>query len=106
MPGIEEVFEADMGTRAVFSRDRSKLTREERIKAAKARRESGLGLGVAFGVEGGDGRVEPQKMSGIEKWGPGGEVVQELKDVIWKVSEKRRKMADAYQAAPLPSEAH
>jgi hypothetical protein len=32
---------------------------------------------------------------GIEKWGPGGEVVQELKDVIWKVGEKRRKMADS-----------
>ena len=29
---------------------------------------------------------------GIEKWGPGGEVVQELKDVIWKVGER---MADA-----------
>lgn len=100
MPGIEEVFEADMGTRAVFSRERSKLTREERIKAAKARRESGLGLGIAFGVGDGDDRVEPGKMRGIEKWGPGGEVVQELKDVIWKVSEKRRKMADASQPAP------
>ena len=105
MPGIEEVFEADMGTRAVFARERSKMTREERIKAAKARRESGLGLGIAF-VGGGDGNdsVEAQKMGGIEKWGPGGEVVQELKDVIWKVSEKKRKMADASsesQAAAL-----
>lgn len=102
MPGIEEVFEADMGTRAVFARERSKLTREERIKAAKARRESGIGLGIAF-VDGGDGNdcvEEAQKMGGIEKWGPGGEVVQELKDVIWKVSEKKRKMADASQAAP------
>jgi len=99
MPGIEEVFEADMGTRGVFARERSKLTREERIKAAKARRESGLGsLGIAF-VGGGD-CGEVQKMGGIEKWGPGGEVVQELKDVIWKVSEKKRKMADASQAAP------
>ena len=103
MPGIEEVFEADMGTRAVFARERSKLSREERIKAAKARRESGLGLGIGF-VGGGDGNdcVEAQKMGGIEKWGPGGEVVQELKDVIWKVSEKKRKMADASQAALQP----
>jgi hypothetical protein len=101
MPGIEEVFEADMGTRAVFARERSKLTREERIKAAKARRESGLGgLGFVSGGDGNDG-VEVQKMGGIEKWGPGGEVVQELKDVIWKVSEKKRKMADASQAPPL-----
>ena len=98
-PGIEEVFEADMGTRDVLSRERSKLTREERIKAAKARRESGLGLGIAFGGrDGGDDRIEPQKMRGIEKWGPSGEVVQELKDVIWKVNEKRRKMANASQA--------
>ena len=101
MPGIEEVFEADMGSRAVFARERSKMTREERIKAAKARRESGLGLGIAF-TGGGDGNdcLEVQKMGGIEKWGPGGEVVQELKDVIWKVSEKKRKMADASQTAP------
>ena len=101
MAGIEEVFEADMGNRPVFARERSKLTREERIKAAKARRESGLGMGIAF-VGGGDGNdgVEVQKMGGIEKWGPGGEVVQELKDVIWKVSERKRKMANASQAAP------
>jgi len=39
-----------------------------------------------------------KKMRGIEKWGPSGEVVQELKDVIWKVNEKRRKMANASQA--------
>jgi len=104
LPGVEEVFEADMGTKTVFSRERSKLTREERIKAAKARRESGRELGVGFGGGGnGDGRVESQKMAGIEKWGPGGEVVQELKDVIWKVSEKRRKMAGASQAVPQPS---
>ena len=106
MPGIEEVFEADMGTKAVFSRERSKLTREERIKAAKARRESGLELGIAVrdGPGGnGDGPVESPKMGGIEKWGPGGEVVQELKDVIWKVSEKRRKMGVASQAVPQPS---
>ena len=99
MPGIEEVFEADMGTRGVFARERSKLTREERIKAAKARREKGHGsIGIAFLAEGNGG--EDQKMGGIEKWGPGGEVVQELKDVIWKVSEKKRMMADASQAAP------
>ena len=99
MPGIEEVFEADMGTKAVFTRERSRLTREERIKAAKARRESGLGLGLAFNSGGGgDNDIEPQKMRGIEKWGPSGEVVQELKDVIWKVSERRRKMADVSKA--------
>ena len=103
MPGIEEVFEADMGTRAVFARERSKMTREERIKAAKARRESGLGLSIPFlGGRDGNDCVEAQKTGGIEKWGPGGEVVQELKDVIWKVSERKRKMADASESQAVP----
>jgi hypothetical protein len=75
--GIEQVFEADTGNGVLFSRERSKLTREERIRLAKARRESADPL--------------PSRM---EQWGPGGEVVQELKDVIWKVGERRRKMAD------------
>ena len=35
---------------------------------------------------------------GRERWGPGGEVVQELKDVIWKVGEKKRKMSQQVQA--------
>ena len=40
-----------------------------------------------------DGYVETRKLKwrDIEKWGSGGEVVQELKDVIWKVSEKERR---------------
>jgi hypothetical protein len=32
-------------------------------------------------------------------WGPGGDVVQELKDVIWKVGERRRQIADAHVQA-------
>ncbi|KDR80851.1 hypothetical protein GALMADRAFT_91528 [Galerina marginata CBS 339.88] len=98
-PGIEEVFEADTGAKVLFSREKSKLSREERIKLAKARRESGLGL--ANGVSASDG-AEPVKMS-MEKWGPGGEVVQELKDVIWKVSERKRKMTGHPQADAAPS---
>ncbi|KIM39660.1 hypothetical protein M413DRAFT_447124 [Hebeloma cylindrosporum] len=95
LPGIEEVFEADTGAKVAFSRERSRLSREERIKLAKARRESGQGLAIGPGSVSGDGDVgmEPGSV-GIEKWGPGGEVVQELKDVIWKVGERRRKMAD------------
>jgi hypothetical protein len=91
--GIEQVFEADTGSGVLFARERSRLTRDERIKLAKARRESGggLGLGLNLSMEGG-GRTSPT--GGIERWGPGGEVVQELKDVIWKVGERRRKMTD------------
>ncbi|KAJ7230623.1 hypothetical protein GGX14DRAFT_508384 [Mycena pura] len=80
MPGVEQVFESEAEV-GVFARQRSKLTREERIKLAKARRESG-------GVPAQEEVVER------EKWGPGGEVVQELKDVIWKVGERRRKIAE------------
>ncbi|TFK39688.1 hypothetical protein BDQ12DRAFT_649037 [Crucibulum laeve] len=89
-PGIEQVFAADSENRPLFPRERSKLTREERIKNAKARRESGgMALGIAT-----DSSSLPTEKRGIEKWGPGGEVVQELKDVIWKVGERRRKMTD------------
>ncbi|KAG1738996.1 hypothetical protein EDB19DRAFT_1712397 [Suillus lakei] len=82
-PGIEQVFEAETGNSPAFTRERSKMTREERIKLAKARRESGGGV---VGVD--------EHASKIERWGPGGEVVQELKDVIWKVGERRRRMTE------------
>ncbi|KAF7416013.1 hypothetical protein PC9H_006800 [Pleurotus ostreatus] len=85
--GAEEVFESDSGSMPVFTRDRPKLSREERIKLMKEKRESSggkLGVGLAMSVDSDE--------SGVEKWGPTGDVVQELKDVIWKVGEKRRKM--------------
>jgi hypothetical protein len=91
-PGIEQVFEAETGSSPAFTRERSRLTREERIKLAKARRDSG-----------GDVLV-----SKIERWGPGGEVVQELKDVIWKVGERRRKMTEEQlsAASSIPASSH
>jgi hypothetical protein len=97
LPGIEEVFEAETGLKmASFLRERSKLSREERIQLARTRRESGGGHGLGLGLsgieEGGGGKLER------ERWGPGGDVVQELKDVIWKVGERRRKMTAVVQA--------
>lgn len=100
MPGIEEVFEADTGARAAFARERTKLSREERIKLAKVRRESGMGL--ALGGGGGENGNDEGEKIGMEKWGPGGEVVQELKDVIWKVGERKRKMANSAVAQSPP----
>jgi hypothetical protein len=87
--GIEQVFEAEPEPAGVeaFKRERSKLTREERIAMAKARRDSGLGLSSDDG--------KPPSKPVQETWGPGGDVVQELKDVIWQVGERRRKMAEA-----------
>ena len=86
--GIEQVFEAEPEpAMPLFSRERSKLTREERIALAKARRDSGLGLLSPV-----DDERPMGKSARLETWGPGGDVVQELKDVIWQVGERRRKM--------------
>ncbi|KAK7445121.1 hypothetical protein VKT23_014989 [Stygiomarasmius scandens] len=96
-PGIEQVFEAStfMGEDGNgWRRERSKLSREDRIRLVKERRES-LGLARASLVAGGEeeeGDAGRRGEGTNEKWGPGGEVVQELKDVIWQVGEKRRKM--------------
>jgi hypothetical protein len=43
LPGIEEVFEAETGPIMPFLRERSKLSREERIKLARSRREREVG---------------------------------------------------------------
>jgi hypothetical protein len=88
-PGIEQVFEAadvdvaqdaDADAHALV-RPRSKLSRAERIAAAKARRATTGGLGLSVGDRDGGEAVQ---------WAPVGDVVQELKDVIWKVGEQRR----------------
>ena len=91
--GVEEVFEADTEDSGGFKRERSKLTREERIALTRARRErKGLGLSVADDDEADPSGSHNRKTSG--GIGPGVEVVQELKDVIWRVGERRRKMAE------------
>ncbi|KAF7794974.1 hypothetical protein EIP86_006117 [Pleurotus ostreatoroseus] len=82
-PGVEQVYEAESGGGVPFSRERSKLSREERIRLAKERRASGI-----------TSEQDARRRASAEQWGPGGEVVQELKDVIWKVGEQRRKMRE------------
>jgi hypothetical protein len=77
--GIEQVFEADADEEGAhrLARPRSKLSRAERIAAVKARRTNDKDADA-------DGAL-------TKRWaGPGGDVVQELKDVIWKVGERRR----------------
>jgi hypothetical protein len=91
-PGIEQVFEADTGGVGTFTRERTKLSREERIQLAKARRESAGRPGHE--------QFPDSPSPKMELWGPGGEVVQELKDVIWKVGERRRKLTES---APSPA---
>jgi hypothetical protein len=84
--GLEQVFEA-MSSEPTFHRDRSKLSREERIRIVKEQREAGNRLSLP---------IQPGKTTSggyDEVWGPGGDVVQELKDVISLVGERRRQMA-------------
>lgn len=81
-PGIEQVFEAetedaDVGIAA--KRPRSMLSRAERIAAARAKRTVSSPL--------------PGSSKSGENWGPGGEVVQELKAVISEVGVRRRRAA-------------
>ncbi|KAI0028933.1 hypothetical protein K488DRAFT_73381 [Vararia minispora EC-137] len=96
--GIEQVFEAEPEAMTSFVRERAKLPREERIRQARAKREAaGLGLTLGSVTE------APRKglgLGGPERWGPSGEVVDELKDVIWKVGERRRRMAEAAAQRP------
>ena len=99
-PGIEQVFEADADAdddSRAHRRPRPKLSRAERIAAAKARRaaaadvitSSGLGLSM-FALDQETDAIGAGA-EGPKRWGsPGGDVVQELKDVIWKVGEQRR----------------
>lgn len=91
--GVEQVFEAEPEPVVAFTRERSKMTREERIALAKARRNSDSGLGFLSSDEG-SLPAGVAVRSGLETWGPGGDVVQELKDVIWQVGERRRKLAE------------
>lgn len=84
-PGVEQVYEAEVMENDRFTRERSKLTREERIKLLKAKRES---MRSSFMDEPMEAAARRVRMG----WGPGPEVIEELKDVIWKVGERRRKM--------------
>ncbi|KAL1738789.1 hypothetical protein HDZ31DRAFT_69618 [Schizophyllum fasciatum] len=74
--GAEQVFEDDSAASMARLRERPKLSREERIKAARAARE----------------KAKEEGLPSPRGFGPGGEVVQELKDVIWKVGERRRRL--------------
>lgn len=78
--GIEQVFAYDSKDEVMpkFTRERSVLSREERIAQAKARRSTAQSpiLGSA---------------KSDSTWGPGGEVVQELKHVISRVEERRKR---------------
>lgn len=87
--GAEHVYEAEPEPAVTFNRERSKLTREERIRLAKAKRDSGLSIL--------DFQEPEQNVTNQEggRTGPGMDVVQELKDVIWQVGERRRKHAEA-----------
>ncbi|KAH7098583.1 hypothetical protein BKA62DRAFT_364987 [Auriculariales sp. MPI-PUGE-AT-0066] len=104
--GIEQVFEASTAPAASAQpqlRERSKLNRSERIELAKVRRETDKtkrqSLIAALGfnaLEEHNKQAQQEQLEHEQRdtWGPGTEVVQELKDAIWRVGERRRKMGE------------
>lgn len=94
-PGLEQIFETEVASAAsTFSRERSKLPREERIKLMRAKRESMTGRGLAALLESEEDHPghSQRSVGSRSSWGPSTDVVAELKDVIWKVGEKKRRM--------------
>ena len=98
-PGIEQIYEAEVVGNERFNRERPKLSREERILLMKTKRTS---IGLPTLVEDSTEAAARRARMG---WGPAPDVVEELKDVIWKVGEQRRRMfADLESSGPsLPS---
>ena len=103
--GIEQVFEASSGPdRTPPRREKPKLSRQERIELSKVRREGDKAkrqsLIAALGFNATEEYQKQQQQEQDEQldrdqrdaWGPGTEVVQELKDAIWRVGERKRKM--------------
>lgn len=88
LPGVEQVFEAESAP-IKFNRPRSQLTREQRVALVKAQRKEGIKEPV---------NMPPRPLMGL---GPGDDVVQELKDVIWKVGEQRRQLSSTCISAPV-----
>ncbi|QRV73740.1 hypothetical protein RhiJN_01754 [Ceratobasidium sp. AG-Ba] len=92
-PGIEQVFEADTDDMAGIvgaKRPKSTLSRAERIAAARTKREQKSSRS-SISTDG-------------ENWGPGGDVVQELKAVISEVGVRRRRAAtEAGKVSAPPS---
>lgn len=91
-PDPEQVYEATIPPATVQLREKSKLSRAERIRQMRERRAAG-GATVLSDIPGSssDERAsEKNGKSGRGQLGPGGDVVLELKSVINLVSEKRR----------------
>jgi hypothetical protein len=91
-PDPEQVYEATIPPATAHLREKSKLSRAERIRQMRERRAAG-GATVLSDIPGSssDERAsEKNGKSGRGQLGPGGDVVQELKSMINLVSEKRR----------------
>lgn len=91
-PDPEQVYEATIPPVTMQLREKSKLSRAERIRQMRERRAAG-GATVLSDIPGSssDERAsEKNGKSGRGQMGPGGDVVQELRSVINLVSERRR----------------
>ncbi|KAF8307787.1 hypothetical protein DL93DRAFT_1979284 [Clavulina sp. PMI_390] len=98
-PAPEQVFEATIPATTTALREKSKISRAERIRQMRERRAAG-GASVLSDIPGSSSDERgAEKKAGR---GPGGDVVQELRSVINLVSERRRG-AGAASSAPVQS---
>lgn len=108
--GVEQVYETDLEKEGGgWERERSKLSREERIRMVREQRASMVGehRGGLVREQRGSllGQHEQRGSEGGgkgERWGPGGDVVKELKDVIWEVGKRRRRVVEEAQEHQRP----
>jgi len=87
----EQVYEAAIPPAMAQLREKSKMSRAERIRQMRERRAAG-GATVLSDIPGssGDERASENGKGGRGQMGPGSDIVQELKSVINLVGEKRR----------------
>lgn len=101
-PDPEQVYEAAVSPATASLREKSKLSRAERIRQMRERRAAG-GASVLSDIPGSssDERGNEKQGKGRGHWGPGGDVVQELKSVISLVSERRRTPSTTHAPSSL-----
>lgn len=90
-PGIEHVFEAASDAVGACPRERPRLSREARIQRAQAQRAAAAAAKLSS-------EAPPPASQHDTTWGPSPDVVQELKDVIWKVGQRRQQLSDTRRA--------
>lgn len=92
-PGIDRVFEAYSGpAMRPYKKERSSLTREERIALVQAKRQS-MQAQLQNAHDAMTAEIGRRPGSGGQPFVPGRELVQELKEVIHRVNQRKQQMS-------------